>query len=373
MVAVHKMHFLKLLLAFGAFAALSVFTGDKQHRWSLALRTGLLLSGMVLLCLSQWYMESTQAMRSSEPVLQTHVRGAIIPLAGELYVYDISFSDLTLGLTMLMLPFFCSRLARDDWAIYLVAATVAPLLLLYNPIVYPWLVKVLYQAARRFRQVIPVHLALGYLLWLAWQWAGALKDGTAAWATRSTRLVLVGAVLLVALLGLEAEQLGAYLLHRSRYMIDEPGPAIQAVAATVPADSVVLADLRTSARLPGYVPVYTAVWPPGQAGTGAPYGQDRVEALGKLFSPETDVETLLAMLNRYEVDYVLFDELEARADGLSERVYADHPALFPVVFNAEAERSAWGKSLRKVANPLASPPVQRYRITVYGVNPYEER
>jgi hypothetical protein len=367
MVAVHKVHPLKLWLGFGAFAVLSAAVGTRERRWSLALRTALLLFFMVLMSLPHYIVESTQTIRSSEPVLQSLVLSNVIPLARGFYVADFPLDTLAIGLTVLLLPFFWSRMAKDDWAIYIVACTIAPFLLLYNPIVYPLLVRVLYLAAPRFWQLIPTHLALGYLLWMAWKWTGSLAGSGASRWIPSPRPVLILTLLLVALLGPRAALLGKHVFHLSRYRIDQPGAAIDLVRQNVPTGATVLSDSATSERLPAYASVYTVVWPLGQAGTGADYGDRRQADMQLMFQPGTPLEEVRRLLNQYGVNYILFNEAEAVLSGLADEAYASRPDLFPVVAERMVEQKISLPSLREEILSQRENDKTQWRVTLYQV------
>jgi hypothetical protein len=129
----------------------------------------------------------------------------------------------------------------------------------------------------------------------------------------------------------------------------------------------VLSDYATSERLPAYANLYTVVWPLVQAGTGAEYSDKRIAAMQRLFSGQAALEEVRQVLQQYQVDYILFNEIEAKPAGLTDKTFADHPELFQVAAETYVDQNLRLASLRQELQSGAPGAAQRWRVTLYRV------
>ncbi len=163
--------------------------------------------------------------------------------------------------------------------------------------------------------VAAVVLAVLVLPWLRGRPTPQLRFGSGVWA---------GAVVAALVVPLAVTGLSSVERHHGPRSVLSAG-VLRELRDGMPEGSVVFSDDRTAYQTVGFAPVYV------NTAVGGHVWDRRVERhkdAVRFFSPDTGPDARLALLRKYDADYVLTRPYIARRlglDGLLDRVYVDPP------------------------------------------------
>lgn len=360
LVSTHILVFAGLLAALGAFVVLHFIV----HRdWPCARRALLLIGVLVLLAVPFVRTWVGSGVQTDNPIYSDD--WGVLSKFGGWHILRpsalIGGSPSPVAWAFLLCPLLLLLAKRQPWALFLLSTMLFVVGTAFNPLFVELMLRLHLAPAwglwRLVLQVFQFQFVLGGLGALALRWwfqrMGQVWDGG-----RFVRIVLLLTALAVSFLPSAVPlvrplanyaSLALYVLeHRATMFPYNWGEGSAYLNDQLPAGSVILTDTDTSFLVPVLTDHYVVAIPYGRT---SPFVNDDVrrrEDVALALDPETGMDRVLGILERYQVDYVLLvcasppvGEASLSPERYTQLVarFAGDPVHFQPVFADEADPS----------------------------------
>lgn len=348
-IVVHVWYVLYMAIAFGAYGAATLFV--RRRETAIVRRLWAAAAGLVITLGPYLAYRAGQAYAPSN-VIHTEPQG-LLYLTGwtdRLFVVEPlavwAWNGPWLLVALAAVPWFWSRRKESTGSIYLAVVTPAVLLIVWNPLLLPWVESKLGYLTMRLIQIAPVIPAVATVL------AGLGRAGLRA--TRGARAAAAAVVLL--LLGFVLPQAGqalTLLTERSKLLAFEAGrgPAswfdlLAYLRDDVPGPRVILTDPATSYSIPAYTGHQVSAYLDQHSSPNDPKGLERILDARDVLSPYVGLGKTIETLREYQVDLIALNQrftepMQFDYWSVSPTLYAGtrakfdrHPELFRPVWRA---------------------------------------
>lgn len=334
------------LAAWGCFLAAAVVLGG-EYRCSLGGAIG--RAGLLWLVLAV-PAATTKALMSYAPANPIQLQSQnLLYFTDSLYVVNPMWIYSWLGtpgvLSVVLAVWLAFQRVEAPRRLYLVGASVIPVLVVLNPLLVPAFYSVVGYLVERFTWVVPYPYML--TLALLFSFNRLRRSGG-----RTSKLV-AGAMALVVVGSVSGTAASRYAGHRaSSASYEDWLPALEYLREEVKEPAVVASDMLTSYSIPAFTKHHIVSTLHQHGSPNDPGGVDRVVALIEIMNPYADPAVLKRKLKDREVDFMLvnrtFDRrirlyftevVPSLLDKLDRRL-REHPEVFRKVFT-EGELSLY--------------------------------
>ena len=234
--------------------------------------------------------------------------------------------------SLVLLPYFIAKTRESDSHVFVTAATVGPLLLIFNPLVMPLASKVLSYLAWRLMWAVPYTLSLGIFV-------AEFPSNLRSQSPKSRFLVCVGmALVAAALLGTLNYRIDFYRRtiedKRSSFSGDfaTASGVLERLDREVEGRRVFLSDPVTAYAIPAFTRHFVTAIPVAHSAPTDSFPVSRVRDALDVLNPAVDLQRTVEVLRKYGVEFVIVNT------GFSERLYA-----FEYEIDPDAQRLALSK------------------------------
>ncbi len=334
------------LAAWGCFLAAAVLLGG-EHRCSLGAAVG--RAGLLWLVLAV-PAATTKALMSYAPANPIQLQSQnLLYLTDSLYVVNPMWIYSWLGtpgvLSVVLAVWLAFQRVEAPRRLYLVGASVIPILVVLNPLLVPAFYSVVGYLVERFTWVVPYPYVLSLALLLSFN---RLRHSEG----RASKLV-AGAIALVVVGSVSGTAGSRYARDRaSAASYEDWLPALEYLREEVEEPAVVASDMLTSYSIPAFTKHHIVSTLHQHGSPNDPAGVDRVIALIDIMNPYAEPAALKRKLQDREVDFILvnrtfdrrirlyFTEVVPSLLEKLDRRLKEHPEVFREAFR-EGELSLY--------------------------------
>ncbi len=209
---------------------------------------------------------------------------------------------------------FFKYLYKENWAVYVIALSFTPLLIVFNPLIYPLAGKAMsFQLARRFTQIPPICIIAGLLIWLLIRnKSNFIKKSVSAclfcFFALNLLFVFNSRKNIDLNLGLSVYKMNFEKNPYLPEMMNNPENKMELIKIlrAESKQSVVACDYDIGALIIGFTPHTLVSMHPQYISPAVKDEDERLKALDVIFNSSDEAETIKA-INRFEIDYIVLN------------------------------------------------------------------
>jgi hypothetical protein len=299
---IHLFSWVHFLLAVGFFGLVSFFLKNRRYFFD----SSKTLLAVLFLSAPYLYLKLQNARAVVE---ENYLRKAALNLFDGIYIVNplsknLLFYSSVLALIFLIF-FYRKSLKNKLWLVFLSSSALASFFVMFNPLVTPFVAKLITFTFTK-RLVSLVYIALLFSAFLVFVML-EFKEKVGK-EKIFKNLIIVFTFTLIVLLPLNFRSSYSEDKYQERVV-----PTLEYINNNLPEQVTLAADMWTSYRIPAYTNNFILMTYPNHT-TWNVHKPSRLKDLKDIFSSDTSIRDTMALLDKYEVSYLIINEKPKKND-----------------------------------------------------------